>query len=99
MAISFFYKPFCIIFHKTSDNKHDWTPIKYLSVLHHNRTQKLLQQFFLNIFQKYYQLPILGTLVMSGHFHQKQYCQLVGTSMFICMQIMNSIPNLFFEIL
>ena len=30
---------------------------------------------FLNILQKYYQLPILGTLDMSGHFHQKQ-CQL-----------------------
>ena len=29
---------------KTSNNKHDWTPIKikYLNVLHHNRTQKRL---------------------------------------------------------
>ena len=26
---------------KTSD-KNDWTPIKYLNVLHHNRTQKQL---------------------------------------------------------
>ena len=25
---------------KTSDNKHGWTPVKYLNVLHHNRTQK-----------------------------------------------------------
>ena len=37
---------------KTSNNKHDWTPIKYLNVLHHNRTQK--QYFFLNTSQKYY---------------------------------------------
>ena len=34
---------------------------------------------FLNILQKYYQLPILGTLDMSGHFHQTQLCQLVET--------------------
>ena len=47
---------------KTSNNKYDWTPIKYLNVLHHNRTQKQLRQYFLNILQKYYQLPILGTL-------------------------------------
>ena len=52
--------------------KHDWTPVKYLNVLHHNITQKQLQHFFLNIMQKHYQLPILGTLDMSGHFHQKQ---------------------------
>ena len=32
---------------KTSNRKHDWTPIKYLNVLHHNRTQKQLQFFFL----------------------------------------------------
>ena len=31
---------------------------------------KQLQQCFLNILQKYYQLPILGILDMSGHFHQ-----------------------------
>ena len=27
---------------KTSNNKHDWTPEKYLNVLHHNRRQKQL---------------------------------------------------------
>ena len=32
---------------KTSTNKHDWNPVKYLSVLHHNRTQKQLQYFCL----------------------------------------------------
>ena len=39
---------------KTSNNKYDWTPIKYLNVLHHNRTQKQFQYFILNILQKYY---------------------------------------------
>ena len=56
---------------KTSNNEHDWTPVKYLNVLHHNITQKRLQQLFLSTVQKYYQFPILGTLDMSGHFHQK----------------------------
>ena len=55
----------------TSNNEHDWTPAKYVNVLHHNITQKQLQQFFFDILQKYYQLPILGTLDMSRHFHQK----------------------------
>ena len=27
----------------TSNNEHDWSPVKYLNVLHHNRTQKKLQ--------------------------------------------------------
>ena len=53
----------------TSKKEHDWTPIKYLNVLHHNKTQKQLQQFFLNILQKYYQLFVLGILDMSDHFH------------------------------
>ena len=39
---------------KTSNNKYDWTSIKYLNVLHHNITQKQLQYFILNILQKYY---------------------------------------------
>ena len=38
---------------------------------------KQLQQFFLNILQRYFQLPILGTLEISGHLHQT--CQLVAT--------------------
>ena len=28
---------------KISNDKHDWNPVKYLNVLHHNRTQKQLQ--------------------------------------------------------
>ena len=55
-----------------SNNEHDWNPVNYLSVFHHKRTQKQLRHFFLNILQKHYQLSILGTLDMSGHFHQKQ---------------------------
>ena len=57
---------------KKSNNKHDWTPVTYLNDLHYNRKQKQLQHFFLNILQKYYQIPILGTLDMPRHFHQKQ---------------------------
>ena len=52
----------------TSNNKYDWTPMMHLNVWHHNRTQKQFPQFFLNILQKYYQLPIVGTLDMYGHF-------------------------------
>ena len=36
---------------KTSNNKDDWNPVKYLNVLHHNRTQKQLQYFFLISFK------------------------------------------------
>ena len=31
----------------TSNNKHDWTPVKYLNVLHQNRTQSSCDNFFL----------------------------------------------------
>ena len=56
---------------KQVTNKHDWTHAKYLNVLYHNRTQKQLQYFFLNILQKYFQLLVSGTLDMSGHLHRK----------------------------
>ena len=52
------------------------TPTKYLNILQHNRTQKSSQDIFLNILQKYYQLPLLGTLGMSGHFHQNSNANL-----------------------
>ena len=45
-----------------------------------------MQHFYLNILQKYYQIPILGTLDMSGNFYQKRYSKLVETLKFICMQ-------------
>ena len=54
-----------------SNKVYDYKPVKYLNALHHDRTQKQLQHFFLNLLQKYYQLPILGALDMSGHFLQK----------------------------
>ena len=48
-----------------------YTLVKYLNILHHHRTQKQLQQFFLSILQKHHHLHISGILAMSGHFHQK----------------------------
>ena len=39
--------------YETSNDEHDWTPVKYLNVLYHNRIQKQLRHFFLKIFQKY----------------------------------------------
>ena len=30
---------------KTSNNKHDWTSVKYQNVLHHNRARKQLQYY------------------------------------------------------
>ena len=56
--------------YKTSNNEHDWTPVKYLNVLHHNRTQSSCDNFFL-IYCKNYQFPILVILDMYGHFYQK----------------------------
>ena len=47
----------------TSSNKHDWRFIKYLNVLHYNRTQKQLQHFFLNTLQKYYQFASICTML------------------------------------
>ena len=64
--------PFLTTITQTNNMDLDWTPVKYLNVLHQNRTKKQLRHFFLNILLKYYQIPILGTLDMSGHFHQKQ---------------------------
>ena len=36
----------------TGNNEHDRTPVKYLNVLHHRRTQQQLQQFFLIVCKK-----------------------------------------------
>ena len=80
-----------------SKNKHDWIPIRYLNILHHNRIQKQLLHFFLNMLQKYHQLSILGTLDLHDNFHQKPLCQLVETLTFICMQKLSPRPKLFFE--
>ena len=54
---------------------------------------KAVATFFLNILQKCYQLPILGTFDMSGYFHQKGQYQLAETLMFVWIQKMNSIPK------
>ena len=52
-----------------SNNEHEWAPIKCLNALQHSRTQKLFSHFF-KILQKYYQLPILCTLDVTGHFYK-----------------------------
>ena len=65
------YSRFCTehIFHhnhpKTSNNKHDWTPIRYLNVLYHNRAQK-------NCSTEILPASYLGNLDMSSCFYQKQ---------------------------
>ena len=46
-----------------------WAPVKYMNVLHLNRTQKQLRDFFLNKLQKYCPLSS-GTLDISGQFHK-----------------------------
>ena len=46
----------------------------YLKILHlrSNNEHYWTPVKYLNVLEKYYQLPILGVLDMSGHFHQKQ---------------------------
>ena len=66
-----FLKTLLCILQETSYNKHDCTLIKYLNILHQNRTQKQLQYVFLKILQKCFEIPIFVTLDMCSHFHQK----------------------------
>ena len=84
---------------KQKTNKHDWTHVKYLNVLFQSPTQKHLQFFVLNVLQKYSKRLILGTLDMSVQFHQNYKSQVAQILIFICIQKMNTMPNLFFEIL
>ena len=53
---------------ETSNNKHDWNPVKYLNVLHHNRAKSSCDTFS-NILQNLSKLPFLSTLDMFGYFH------------------------------
>ena len=69
--------------------------VKYLNTFHLNRTQSSCNNCFLNILQKYYQLHILGTLDMYGYLHQKQQWKIAESLMFMCLQKMNSISNVF----
>ena len=64
------------MFAKTSNNKHDWNPVKYLNVFASQQNTKTVAILFLIILQKLNKLPFLGTLDMSG-FHQKLIIQLV----------------------
>ena len=50
-----------LILWRTSNNKHDWTSVKYLHLLYHSRIHKQLQHVFLNI---------LGILGMLDYYHQ-----------------------------
>ena len=59
-----------------ASNKHNKSPIKYLNVLHQNRTQKQLLNYFLIVLQNYCKLPILGPLGMSGNFYQNDKANL-----------------------
>ena len=82
---------------RTSNKKHDWTPVKYVNILHLNRTQKQLRHFLLDKLPKYYQLP-LNTLDMSGHFHKNHNINLYK---FWCLSAgkksaCDSTPNFFF---
>ena len=83
---------------KTSNNKHDWKRAKYLNVLRHKKTKKLLQYFFLNILQKFNKPLFLGNLDLSGNFHQKSIIQLVEI-LILMNSKMSSIHNFFLEIL
>ena len=64
------------MFAKTSNNKHDWNPVKYLNVFASQQNTKTVAILFLIILQKLNKLPFLGTLDMSG-FRQKLIIQLV----------------------
>ena len=80
---------------ETSSNKHGWTPVKYLNILHDNRTQKWLQHSLQKIlptsyFGYFWHIWPLPSKTITPT------CQLVETLMFICMQKMNSLPNLYF---
>ena len=84
---------------KTSFNikvKNDWIPIKYLKVLHHNRTQKHLQHFFLNVLQKYdYLFWVLWTSLATSI--KCDNGNLKKLRLFACKKI-NFTSNSFFEI-
>ena len=60
----------------TSNKEHNWTSVNIWMFSITIEHKSSCDTFFLNILQKHFQLPILGTLDMSGHFHQKPECQL-----------------------
>ena len=52
------------VFQITRNDEHESTSIKYLNVLHRNRTQRQLKRFFLKILQKHYQRQLVETLML-----------------------------------
>ena len=80
-----------------NNNKHDWSLVKHLNVLHYNKYKSSCETFP-NILQKFNKLPFFGYLHMPGYFHQKSIIQL--EEIFILMDSeMNSIYNFFLEML
>ena len=83
---------------KPSNYKHDLNPIKYLNVLHYNRTQKQWQPFLLciaKIIRTFYFAYFGNVCLLSS----KTIIQFEEVLMFICMQNLISISNFFLETL
>ena len=80
-----------------SNNKHGWIPVKYLNVLHQNRTQKWCNTLCKNIanFLFWVLLTYLATFIKSNNSNMQK---LWWTLMFICMQKMNSLTSFFWDI-
>ena len=81
-----------------SNNKHGWTPVKYLNVLHQNRTQKYCNTLCKNITNFLFRVlwTYLATSIKSNYPNLRK---LWWNLMFICMQKMNSLTSFFWDIL
>ena len=77
---------------ETSNNKHGWTPVKYLNVFHQNRTQKCCNTLWKNIINFLFWVlwTYLATSIKSNN------PNLLKLLMFICMKKMSSLPDFFF---
>ena len=69
--------------------------MKYRNIFASQYNKKAVQHFCLNILQKYYQLPILSTLDISGHFHQNGSGQTCQTSLTYFLRYYKDIANFF----
>ena len=60
---------------KTGNKEYDRTPVKYLNVLHHNRTQTQLQHFSLNITNLLFWVLSLASSIKNNNANlQKLWC-------------------------
>ena len=80
---------------ETSNNKHGWTPVKYLNVFHQNRTQKCCNTLWKNIINFLFWVfwTYLATSIKSNN------PNLLKLLMFICMKKMSSLPDFFFFVI